>query len=77
MKRITLRIDENILGSIDRMATESGTSRSAIVREALKHWIRMDDIPRFEREWVNKLKEHPNDLNHSDAWMNVQPWIDQ
>jgi len=74
MKRIQLSIDESILESIDRMAAESRTSRSAIVREALKHWVRKSDIRKFEREWINKLKESSEDLKHSDKWMKVQHW---
>jgi metal-responsive CopG/Arc/MetJ family transcriptional regulator len=74
MRRIQLSIGESILESIDRMAAESGISRSEIVREALKHWVRKNDIRVFEREWIKKLKESPDDLRHADKWMKVQLW---
>ena len=77
MKNIQISFDENLLESVDRIAAASGTSRSAFVREALKHWVRQKEIREFEREWINKLKESPDDLGHSDEWLKVQQWGDQ
>lgn len=76
MKNIQISFDENLLESVDRIAANSGTSRSAIVREAIKQWVRQKEIREFEREWINKLKEHPDDLEHSDEWMKIQQWGD-
>ena len=40
MKKVHIRVDENLLAAVDRLAAASKTSCSAIVREALNRWIR-------------------------------------
>ena len=77
MKNIQISFDENLLDSVDRIAATSGTSRSAIVREALKNWVRQKEVREFEQDWISKLKESPDELEHSDEWMNIQQWGDK
>jgi len=40
MKNVQISFDENLLSTVDRIASSSNLSRSAVVREALKAWIR-------------------------------------
>ena len=77
MKNIQISFDENLLDSVDRIAATSGTSRSAIVREALKNWVRQKEVREFEQDWISKLKESPDELEPSDEWMNIQQWGDK
>ena len=76
MKNVQISFDENLLESVDRIAAKSGTSRSAIVREAIRQWVWQKGIRDFEREWINKLKERPDKYEHSDEWMKIQKWGD-
>jgi metal-responsive CopG/Arc/MetJ family transcriptional regulator len=74
MKNVQISFEENLLESIDSIASSSQLSRSAIVREALRNWIKQREIQKFEREWIRKLKEHPQDLVNSKAWMEIEQW---
>ena len=77
MKNVQISFEENLLESIDSIASSSQLSRSAIVREALRNWIKQREIQKFEREWIRKLKEHPQDAVNIEAWMNVEKWEDR
>lgn len=74
MKNVQISFEENLLASVDSIASSSQLSRSAIVREALRNWIKQREIQKFEREWIRKLKEHPQDLVNSKAWMEIEQW---
>ncbi len=77
MKNVQISFDEQLLNTIDRFATSSRLTRSAVVREAVKVWIRQKEIKEFEDEWIKKLKESPRDADDSDAWMKAEEWSDE
>lgn len=74
MKNVQISFDENLLNTIDNIAASSKTSRSAVVREALKNWIKQKEIKAFENDWIRKLKESPDDRSDTDAWMDAEHW---
>jgi Arc/MetJ-type ribon-helix-helix transcriptional regulator len=76
MKNVQISFDENLLSTVDRIASSANLSRSAVVREALQAWIREREVKQFEEEWIRKLKENPPDLDDSDAWIEVEQWGD-
>ena len=77
MKNVQVSFDEELLKTIDRFATSSRLTRSAVVREAVRTWIRQKEIKEFEDEWINKLNERPGDLDDSEAWMKAEEWSDE
>ena len=48
MKNVQISFDEELLNTIDRFATSFRLTRSAVVREAVKTWIRQKEIKQFE-----------------------------
>ena len=74
MKNVQVSFDETLLNKIDRIAASSQLSRSAIVREALQDWLRKKKIAAFEREWITKLKEKPEDTKQLEPWESVEHW---
>jgi metal-responsive CopG/Arc/MetJ family transcriptional regulator len=76
MKNVQIGFDENLLNTVDNIAAASQLSRSAVVREALKNWIRQREILAFENEWIRKLKENPDEIADSEAWMDAEYWGD-
>jgi len=44
MKNVQISFDEQLLKTIDRFATSSKLTRSAVVREAVENWIRQSSI---------------------------------
>ncbi len=76
MRNIQISFDEELLKTIDRFAMTAQLSRSALVREAVKNWIRQKKAKEFEDEWIAKLIENPPDATESEAWQNAESWSD-
>jgi metal-responsive CopG/Arc/MetJ family transcriptional regulator len=77
MKNVQISFDEDLIKTIDRFATSSRLTRSAVVREAVKTWIRQKEIKEFEDDWIQKLKESPVDPDDSEVWLKVEKWSDE
>ena len=77
MKNVQISFDEQLLRTIDRFATSSKLTRSAVVREAVETWIRQKEIKEFEDEWINKLKENPVDPDDLEVWLKAEKWSDE
>ena len=77
MKNVQISFDEKLLQTVDRYATSSQLTRSAVVREAVKTWVRQKEIDEFEDAWISKLREGPSETEDSDAWINVEKWGDE
>ena len=63
--------------TVDHLAASSQLSRSAVVREALKIWIRQKQVKEFEDDWIAKLKENPVDQEEDEAWLAAESWSDE
>ena len=77
MKNVQISFDEDLLKTIDQFAASSQLTWSAAVREAVKAWIRQEEIKKFEDEWIRKLNENPEDLEDSEAWIKAEKWGDE
>jgi metal-responsive CopG/Arc/MetJ family transcriptional regulator len=77
MKNVQISFDEVLLETIDIFAASSQLSRSAVVREAVRAWIRQKRIQEFENEWIKKLVEYPELVEESDAWLAAESWGDE
>jgi metal-responsive CopG/Arc/MetJ family transcriptional regulator len=77
MKNVQISFDEDLLKTIDQFAALSQLTRSAAVREAVKAWIRQEEIKKFEDEWIRKLNENPQDMEDSEAWIKAEKWGDE
>ena len=76
MKNVQISFDEDLLNEVNSMVASTRLSRSAIVREALRRWIREKEIKKFEDEWIRKLKENPDDTQEAKAWIKIEQWGD-
>ena len=77
MKNVQISFGEDLLRTIDQYAKTAQLTRSALVREAVKTWIRQTEIKKFEEAWIQKLKEKPEDLKDSEAWLKAEKWGDK
>lgn len=77
MKNVQISFDEDLLIKFDKYATASQLTRSAAVREAVKTWIRQEEIKKFEDTWIQKLKENPEDSDDSEVWLQAEKWGDE
>lgn len=77
MKNIQISFDENILQEVDKAANSSKLSRSAVIRDAIKFWLREKYVKEFEQDWIRNLKESPDDSKELEAWTKLQTWSDK
>lgn len=77
MKNVQISFDEELLETVDIVTRSSQMSRSAIVREALKNWLRQRQVKKFEDDWIAKLQEVPQDSKEAEAWLKAESWSDE
>jgi metal-responsive CopG/Arc/MetJ family transcriptional regulator len=74
MKNVQVTIDTSTLAAVDRAARPLGLKRSAVVREALRDWLRRQAVEQFERQWIARLQTHPDDERRAADWLAAQAW---
>jgi metal-responsive CopG/Arc/MetJ family transcriptional regulator len=74
MKNVQITVDEPTLAQVDRIAKPLGLNRSAIVRQALREWLRRRAVERFEQEWIAALGNQPDDPSRAEDWLAAEAW---
>jgi metal-responsive CopG/Arc/MetJ family transcriptional regulator len=74
MKNVQISIDEETLDHVDRAAAPLGLSRSEVVRQALRQWLRRGTVQRFEEDWIASLRKEPDDATRTDDWLLADSW---
>jgi metal-responsive CopG/Arc/MetJ family transcriptional regulator len=74
MKNVQVSIDEETLQHVDRAAAPLGLSRSEVIRQALRQWLRRRAVESFEQEWIAALREEPDDPSRAEAWLSPESW---
>jgi predicted transcriptional regulator len=74
MKNVQITIDDETLARVDEIGKPMGLNRSEILRRALRDWLHRQAIEGFEQEWINALREAPDDAKRAEDWSGVQTW---
>jgi metal-responsive CopG/Arc/MetJ family transcriptional regulator len=74
MKNVQITMEEDLLATVDRVASSIRQSRSAVVREALKRWLKDQEVRQFEEDWIASLKSRPQDESEVEAWAEAEDW---
>jgi metal-responsive CopG/Arc/MetJ family transcriptional regulator len=74
MKNVQITVDEETLRQVDRAAKPLGLKRSAVVRQALRQWLRRQAVERFEQDWKAALGRQPDEAERADDWLTAQVW---
>lgn len=67
-------MDEETLRNVDSAAEPLGLTRSEVIRQALREWLRRRTVDRFEQDWIAALREKPDDGSRADDWLMTQTW---
>ena len=67
---ITIRLDEGLSRALDRLAQETGRTRSEIVREALQRQLRLSRFEQLRRQ-VMPFAEAAGYLTDEDVFRDV------
>lgn len=76
MQTVQIVLDEALLRAADEAARRVKLNRSALVREALHHYLkrlRVEELERREREGYERL---PDDAGEIARWERVAAWPD-
>ena len=74
MKNVQISLDEETLEHVDRAAGMVGLTRSEIVRQALRQWLRRRMVESFEQEWVTALGKEVDDPGRTEPWLLSDSW---
>jgi len=77
MKNIQICFDEKILEELDYIVSVSSLSRSDIITEALRQWLKQKEIKAFEDDWIEKLKQKPDNSEDAEKWIQFQTWSNE
>jgi len=73
MEIIQVVIDEELLLATDRVAKRTKMKRSALVREALREYLKRTHYQELERRDREGYEKHP-DTGELAAWEGVATW---
>ena len=78
MKNLQIGLDDKIISYLDRIASQQHKTRTAVIRDAIQHWIKQSAVERFEEDWIAAIKadqaEYPDD---TELWMAAEAWGDE
>jgi len=77
MKRIRIELDGELFEALDRAAREMGRSRSALVRDALREYLRGWEIQWLEERDRDGYARRPVDRDESSRWEAAAAWPEE
>jgi metal-responsive CopG/Arc/MetJ family transcriptional regulator len=77
MKTIQMTIDENLLVEVDTMIASLDMTRSAFMREAIKHALQRNRIKQLEQQEAEAYARLPMNLSEVLEWQTEQIWGDE
>ena len=81
MKNVQISLDEELLATVDDLAAACQLTRSAVVREALRTWIRRKRVEQFENAWIAGLEEsrpaETSEPSEDAAWLAAESWSEE
>ena len=77
MRTIQMTLDDDLVKSVDAIASELKTTRSAFTRNALREAVRQYNIRRLESKHRSGYAVHPVNREEFSVWEKEQNWGDE
>lgn len=74
MQTIQMVLDEDLLGEADRAARKQGLNRSALLREALREYLKRLEARDKERRDREGYERYPDTEPELSGWEKVAVW---
>lgn len=74
MKNVQITLDEATLTRVDCLRKAAKLTRSEVIRQALRDWLRRSAVEKFEQQWIDALRQTPDDPRRAEDWLLVQEW---
>jgi len=76
MKTVQMTLDENLIKSVDKIVKETGTTRSAFTRDALRQALKNYRIRLLEEKHRKGYERSPVRPGEFSVWEDEQEWGD-
>ena len=73
-KTIQMTIEKGLLDEVDAASAELGVSRSAFIRDALRHALAELRQTQLEKQLALGYRQHPVQTGEFDVWQAEQYW---
>ncbi len=77
MRTIQMTLDDDLVETVDKIAKELKTTRSAFTRNALRVAVNRINIQRLEEKHKQGYKSHPAKKDEFGVWEKEQDWGDE
>ena len=77
MRTIQMTLDDDLVKSVDAIANELHTTRSAFTRDALREAVQQYNIRRLEMKHRKGYADHPVNKEEFSVWEKEQNWGDE
>jgi metal-responsive CopG/Arc/MetJ family transcriptional regulator len=77
METIQVVLDQKLLKATDKAARRAGMNRSALVRDALRHYLRDVRIQEQERRDREGYQRYPDSKDDLQGWEQVAAWPEE
>ena len=76
MATIQVVLDEELLSRADELARKREVNRSALIREALRAYLKRIHFEELEHKERLAYEQHPDELDEVHRWERVADWPD-
>ena len=76
MATIQVVLDDALLELADELAEKRSVNRSALIREALRAYLKKARFQELERQESLAYKQRPDDADDARRWERVADWPD-
>lgn len=76
MRTIQMTLDDDLVETVDKIAKELKTTRSAFTRNALREAVNRINIQRLEEQHKQGYKSYPTKKDEFSVWEKEQDWGD-
>jgi metal-responsive CopG/Arc/MetJ family transcriptional regulator len=74
MKTIQMTLDDQLLKQIDEIIKDLKISRSAYIRDSIRHYLKQTDIKQMEKQHRDGYQKFPVKKGEFDVWEDEQIW---
>lgn len=76
MKNLQIGLEDSVVSYLDRIASEQHKTRTAVIRDAIRHWIRRNAVGRFEEDWIAALNSDQTEYSDdTELWMAAEVFL--
>jgi metal-responsive CopG/Arc/MetJ family transcriptional regulator len=74
MATIQVVLDTDLLKVADKLVQRTKQNRSALIRKALREYLRKLELQEKEQQEIRAYKKFPQDPNEVSVWASEQVW---